>query len=210
MVESFAAAPLDHQQRYAWADRNLPERGLGLDIFCGCGYGTSLLRGGDREVFGLDGDLEAVAWAREHFGHPAIPQGGFHNMNWPTSSSFALPGEFDFIVSLESVEHVKSPFAFITWLCSIVKPGGTLVVSSPNGEVMPKVPGTFPFHTMHLPEPMLHQLLQDEGFVVTNWAGQNVYQLNSEYRVTGRLGQPIVTEERPGQFSLVSARKKLG
>ncbi len=41
-------------------------------------------------------------------------------------------GEFDTVLCLEGVEHVLDPQALIGELCRIIKPGGRVVVSTPN------------------------------------------------------------------------------
>ncbi|WP_289240841.1 methyltransferase domain-containing protein [Delftia sp.] len=51
---------------------------------------------------------------------------------------FNLPKEtFDFITSMESLEHVKDFEAFFWVLSQSLKSGGTLFISSPHEEIMP-------------------------------------------------------------------------
>jgi len=42
------------------------------------------------------------------------------------------PASFDAVVSLEGIEHIENPFAFVRECNRILKPGGTLLVSTPN------------------------------------------------------------------------------
>lgn len=40
--------------------------------------------------------------------------------------------QFDYIFSLEGVEHFENPFVFVKELCRVLKPGGRLYLSTPN------------------------------------------------------------------------------
>jgi SAM-dependent methyltransferase len=47
----------------------------------------------------------------------------------------ALPypdGSFDYIFSLEGLEHFATPWTFVAELCRVLKPGGRMFVSTPN------------------------------------------------------------------------------
>ena len=39
---------------------------------------------------------------------------------------------FDYVLSIEGIEHFESPWLFIKELCRVVKPGGYMLVSTPN------------------------------------------------------------------------------
>lgn len=41
-------------------------------------------------------------------------------------------GEFDFVVSSETIEHLENPFQFVRECHRVLKPGGTLVLTTPN------------------------------------------------------------------------------
>ncbi|HYN47185.1 MAG TPA: methyltransferase domain-containing protein, partial [Allosphingosinicella sp.] len=44
----------------------------------------------------------------------------------------ALDGRYDLVTSLEVVEHVADPAAFVAALAAAVAPGGLLILSTPN------------------------------------------------------------------------------
>ncbi len=53
----------------------------------------------------------------------------------PLAADGALPfavGTFDAVVSLEVVEHVEDQFAFLRELARVVRPGGRVIVTTPN------------------------------------------------------------------------------
>lgn len=41
-------------------------------------------------------------------------------------------GYFDYVFSVEGIEHFDSPFTFVKELCRVTKPGGKLYISTPN------------------------------------------------------------------------------
>jgi ubiquinone/menaquinone biosynthesis C-methylase UbiE len=60
---------------------------------------------------------------------------GFHNFRWVQLRDYCWPladGEFDVVLSLESVEHFDRPDLFIRELGRVTRPGGTLILSMPN------------------------------------------------------------------------------
>ena len=77
------------------------------------------------EVTGLDISAEAVANARSRFG----PQYERQDIFKPDD---AFVGAFDFAVVLETVEHVPDPTAFLGAVTRLLKPSGSLLVTTPN------------------------------------------------------------------------------
>ncbi|MBA3284832.1 MAG: methyltransferase domain-containing protein, partial [Nitrosopumilus sp.] len=52
----------------------------------------------------------------------------------------------DVVVSFETVEHLNSPEAFLSECIRVIKPGGLLILSTPNCEVYNKNSTHNPFH----------------------------------------------------------------
>lgn len=114
-----------HMQRYTFARERVT--GRVLDVACGVGYGTFILRGVSESVVGVDVSADAIAEAKQHHQRPGIV---FHLGQLAT-----LPGgpaEFDAAVCLETIEHLADPVAFLAELHHRLKPGGRLIVSAPN------------------------------------------------------------------------------
>ncbi|WP_428153215.1 class I SAM-dependent methyltransferase [Brevundimonas sp.] len=192
----------DHRYRYEWADRIIPAGGYGLDAFCGNGYGAWLLSR-TRHVLGLDGSKEAVVFASDHF---PTPRTLYAHAYWP----FELPeAAFDFIVSLESVEHVPDGQAFFASLSRALKPGGQIIFSTPNEDLLPHQATGNHFHFKHYTLNETLGLANEQGLQVLSWAGQDCYQMTEEGRQGALLADEmtILRNETPGQFTIVSCRK---
>ena len=41
-------------------------------------------------------------------------------------------GHFDYVFSIEGIEHLESPWMFVKELCRVLKPGGRLFITTPN------------------------------------------------------------------------------
>ena len=117
-----------HVERYAFAAHHLPA-GRVLDIACGVGYGTEILvRESDAEVsvLGVDVSPEAIRYARDHYA------GERAEFRIADAMQFSDPEGFVAIVSLETVEHLADPAAFVARLVTMLRPGGVLVASVPT------------------------------------------------------------------------------
>lgn len=115
---------------------------VGGDYFCGNGYGTSMLATLG-EVTGVDGSDEAIDVAKRHY---AASGTMFRQAIFPFSLE---PGSHDFIVSLESVEHVPDAGLFLETLTAALKPGGCLIISTPNEDLYPFDPQKVVHHFRH-------------------------------------------------------------
>lgn len=101
-----------------------------LDVACGEGYGSRLLKDwGAAEVDGVDVSEEAVSRAQRNFGGEDVR---FHCS--PAEKLLDLFGEerFDLIVSLETIEHLGEPEVFLSQVRQLLRPGGCIVISCPN------------------------------------------------------------------------------
>lgn len=98
-----------------------------LDVGCGAGLLAEPLARLGASVTALDAAEENIAVARAH----AAGQG-------LTIDYRALPVEqldesgFDLVTSMEVLEHVTDPAAFIAALAAKLAPGGLLILSTPN------------------------------------------------------------------------------
>ncbi|MFZ5520033.1 MAG: class I SAM-dependent methyltransferase [Pseudomonadota bacterium] len=119
----------EHVARYALA-YNACRGARVLDIACGEGYGSRLMRDwGAADVLGIDISPDAIARAREYFATDGVEYQCASALDLRT----AVDGtKFDLIVSLETIEHLESPHLFLRALTECVAPGGTIIISCPN------------------------------------------------------------------------------
>jgi SAM-dependent methyltransferase len=100
-----------------------------LDAGCGEGYGVALLASHwPRAVgVGLDYDPHVTRHARSAHGsrRTAYLQGALTSIPLPDKT-------FDIVVSLQTVEHMWSPGDYVRELHRVCRPGGTVVISTPN------------------------------------------------------------------------------
>ncbi|WP_134683759.1 class I SAM-dependent methyltransferase [Brevibacillus migulae] len=143
---------LEHIARYYFATPYI--QGRVLDIACGTGYGCHMVAKERKrevtEIIGVDNDRDTLAYANVEYNHQKVTyvQGNAVDPELPTQL-----GMFDTILSFETIEHVEDDQQFMDNLYDMLKPGGTLVLSSPFGRGR-GMPTSEPFH--------VHQLTPDE------------------------------------------------
>ena len=99
-----------------------------LDVGCGAGLLTEPLARMGAEATGLDAAPENVAAARHH----AEGQGLTIAYRAGSVEDLGADERFDLVCSMEVVEHVADPAAFVRGLARALAPGGLLVMSTPN------------------------------------------------------------------------------
>ncbi|MEO5772995.1 MAG: bifunctional 2-polyprenyl-6-hydroxyphenol methylase/3-demethylubiquinol 3-O-methyltransferase UbiG [Sphingomicrobium sp.] len=97
-----------------------------LDVGCGAGLLTEPLARMGAKVTGVDAAPELIEVAREH----AAAQG--LEIDYRDAAVEDVEGQFDLVTSLEVVEHVADPAAFVNALARRLAPGGLLILSTPN------------------------------------------------------------------------------
>ena len=106
----------------------LPPNGRGLDLGCGNGFVTGLVRdrsAGRWELVGVDPDPREVALARE--------SGVYRTVYESTGDSIqAEDGEFDFVFSNSVLEHVDELEPTLREVGRVLKPGGLFVFTVPS------------------------------------------------------------------------------
>lgn len=98
-----------------------------LDMGCGAGLLAEPLARLGAAVTGVDAAAESIAVARDHATRRGLV------IDYRAGGVEAVAGEtFDLVTSMEVVEHVADPRAFVAALAACVAPGGLLVMSTPN------------------------------------------------------------------------------
>ena len=149
-----------------------------LDVGCGAGLLAEPLARLGAAVTAIDAAPENIAVAQAHAALSGLA------IDYRAGSLPAVRGErFDLVASLEVIEHVSDPAAFVAGLAAAVAPGGLLVLSTPNrtplsrlaliglAEGTGRIPrGTHDWHRFLTP-PELTALLEGAGLRVVDTRG---------------------------------------
>ena len=120
-----------------------------LDVACGAGFGLEMLDAAGARVIGMDLDY--------------APLRGGQRQVQADATRLPLPdASIDVIASFETIEHVPDARALVYELRRVLRPGGVLVLSTPNREFGPPERHTDnPFHVQEFTAPELHALLRE-------------------------------------------------
>ena len=158
----------NHWLRYEFARRFSEGKRL-LDLGCGHGAGFLVLRGVCQEYVGVDVDSSAIEWAQGCFGNDSCKP------TFVTADELrqnARLRNFDVVTSFETIEHVWNPRAHIEQARTLLRPGGILLLSTPNGTLSSHRKERFrtPYH---IDEYSVHELshLLDGYFDVVEYYG---------------------------------------
>ncbi|MBX3565496.1 MAG: bifunctional 2-polyprenyl-6-hydroxyphenol methylase/3-demethylubiquinol 3-O-methyltransferase UbiG [Sphingomonas sp.] len=112
-----------------------PLAGLtGVDVGCGAGLLTEPLARLGAAMTGVDAAAENIGAARAH-----AAAGGL-DIDYIAGGIEDLTGrKFDLVVSMEVIEHVSDPAAFVRGLARALAPGGLMVLSTPNRTPLSKL-----------------------------------------------------------------------
>ncbi len=118
----------DARERFALAGRSA------IDVGCGAGLLAEPLARLGAEVTGVDAAPENIAAAKAH------AEGQGLAITYHAGELAALPpATFDLVTSMEVVEHVTDPAAFIGELAARLAPGGLMILSTPNRTMLSKL-----------------------------------------------------------------------
>ncbi|WP_322802451.1 class I SAM-dependent methyltransferase [Thermoflexus sp.] len=109
------------RRRLRVLSKRLPRRGCLLDIGCADGYFLELARADGWEVMGVEISEEMASKASGRLSIPIV-----------TSVDGLPPVELDVITMWEVLEHLPDPVAQLQRLVQRLRPGGFLMLSTPN------------------------------------------------------------------------------
>lgn len=170
-------------------------RALLVDVGCGSGTLFRYVSAHFERYVGVD--------IVRYDGFPTEPQAEFCEVNLDDARINILTGSADVTCSLETIEHVENPRAFVRELVRITKPGGQIVVTTPNQlSVASKVfflarsefmhfqesPGLYPAHISALLGVDLLRIARENGLV----------QIELRYTGDGRI--PLTSRSWPKSF----------
>lgn len=112
-----------HEAAMDLLKRHAPTTARVADVGAGSGAFTQrMIDNGYRNV-------EAIEVNAKAFRVPNVP---VHPINLDEKWAAQLSAPFDAVVALEVIEHLENPWQFGRECAAAVKPGGTLIVSTPN------------------------------------------------------------------------------
>jgi hypothetical protein len=111
-------------------------------------------------------------------------------------------------VSYESIEHVPDGGEFFRFLVQHLRPGGWILYSTPNENLLPFNRNVHIHHHRHYTHGETLEFARSGGLMIEDWYGQDVYKSITE-------GPPALLAEDDmelkrglsGQFTVVVARK---
>ena len=131
---------------YEWCMGQASGDSVCLDVGCGEGYGASALARQVKRLTAIDVDRKTIAAAREKY--------RAKNLNFMVYDGRQLPfaeNSFDIVTAFHVLEHVKDDFYFVDEAKRVLKPGGKLILATPNKEM--RLSGTMaPWNIHHFRE----------------------------------------------------------
>ncbi len=156
-----------------------------LEAGCGEGYGADLIAAAARQVIAVDYDAAAVAHVRVRYPRVQVLAANLASLPLPDAS-------VDVVVNFQVIEHLWDQPQFVTECLRVLRPGGLLLMSTPNRVTF--TPGSDtpvnPFHTRELNAAELAELLTDGGFRVESMSG--VFHGPRLARLDARHGGSII------------------
>ncbi len=172
-----------------------------LEAGCGEGYGADLLAEVAKLVVALDYEPLTTAHVRARYPRLDVLRGNLAALPMASAS-------VDVIANLQVIEHLWDQVGFLTECARVLRPGGTLLLTTPNritfspGQDRP----INPYHTRELNPDELAELLVEAGFAIDFLGGLHhgprLRELDSAYG--GSLIQAqldVVMGHLPGEAS---------
>ncbi len=131
---------------YAWGVEQVGslEDSVVLDAACGAGYGSFYLAEKARIVVGIDKSKIGIGYCKKNYKADNLM---FVQMD---CLEMAFRNHtFNFVFSLETIEHVTDDRMFLSEMCRVLKKEGAFIISTPHGKkgVKPTTPSHFREYT---------------------------------------------------------------
>lgn len=184
---------IEHLHRYVFARGFCRGKDV-LDVASGEGYGSNLLAQVAVSVIGVEIDQVSVTHAQSGYGKP--------NLQFRLGDARALPlpdACVDVVVSFETIEHFYEHDLFINEIRRVLRPGGLLIISSPERDIYSPTQQTpNPYHVRELTRSEFDQLLGAAFEHVALYA-QRPFLGAALVREGETASGPLVTFERRGE-----------
>ncbi|MEE3852687.1 class I SAM-dependent methyltransferase [Gordonia sp. LSe1-13] len=156
-----------------------------LEAGSGEGYGAAMLAEVARSVVCVDYDESAVAHTRRRYPELTVHRGNLIDLPLADES-------VDVVVNFQVIEHLWDQAGFIAECRRVLRPGGVLLISTPNRITFSPGRDTplNPFHTRELDAAELSELLTDGGLDVESTCG--IYHAGSLRALDAKWGGSII------------------
>jgi len=148
-----------HLNRYHYAARFL-KNGTCADIACGTGYGSFLLATQYARlvdsIIAVDIDATSIEWARFRYYHPSI------EYIQSDALSFRSSRPLQNVISLETIEHLPDPKAFVHHMSGQLSRGGRFIASVP---ITPSMDAN-PYHLNDFTRSSFLAIFSEAGFTL--------------------------------------------
>lgn len=135
-----------HDYPYEYTKSILSDGDQILEVGFGWAGGARILRGTDTSYEGIEVSSEAVEQARKTFNAAGMNFQRYDGRHIPFDDS-----SFDIVLSSHVLEHVDDPNGYLSDIKRVTRPGGKVIVVTPNGFHRVK-PGERPWNRFHLRE----------------------------------------------------------
>ena len=177
---------LDHIARYSYASKLIKRGDVVLDALCGVGYGSWLMSFcGPSHIVAFDQNSEAIQYAKKYY-----PSKVTEYICMDYLEADFEPETFDKIVCFEAIEHINEPERLLSMFYPWRKVGRTLILSTPNEEVMPYSSTKFPFHKRHFTKTEIESMVKSAGFSIKS----TLYQQRRSMQIDNNVGHFIIIE----------------
>lgn len=160
---------LEHYLRYVLAASLAAGKDV-LDIASGEGYGSFLLSSRARSVVGVDVSQDAVA--------NAVATYSAGNLRYLVGDAADIPlpdASVDMVVSFETIEHHERQEEMMAEIRRVLRPGGLLMLSSPERAVNEDLCGHNPYHVKELYRDELEALIRRYFSRYAFWGQRTVF-----------------------------------
>lgn len=111
---------------YQMVGRALKRRSVGAGVVVDVGCGVGALRAEIATSFDRYIGVDVVRY------EGLLPEVEFHQVDLDTGRTPLPDGVADVVVAVETIEHVENPRAFVRELVRLARPGGWILVTTPN------------------------------------------------------------------------------